>query len=262
MGQIQESPAKLSEHSYVCKLWKFKQESTMWGGGVWIGYRGWLLECCGLGPLKKNNQKSLSTPTSSFRRKTLKSTAYWKRKLYKSFYFVLHHLHSTGFSDTSWLGLILSQQAHHIPYCQRKFHFSPSLMGDYCDVKPWDLNNTSRFYYEKKGLYFGVFFLQRSPDTKPWITWNNGLQWSAHPPFFRKKTTCLKTRTQWSNYHSNSPRLSKLTLVRKTREGQRPGLPLSGPDCSTVTSSPRLRGPPLPPRPWLPQTEPITQHPR
>lgn len=27
----------------------------------------------------------------------------------------------------------------------------------------------------------------------------------------------------------NSPRLSKLTLVRKTREGQRPGLPLSGP---------------------------------
>lgn len=80
---------------------------------------GQLLECCGLGPLKKNiinTQKSLSTPTLSFRRrKTLKSTAYWKRKWYKSFYFTLHHLLSTGFSDTSWLRLILSQQEHHIP---------------------------------------------------------------------------------------------------------------------------------------------------
>lgn len=146
-----------------------------WGGG------GQPSECCGLGPLKeKHHQNSLSTPTPPFRRrKTLKSTAYWKRKLYKSFYFVLHHLLSTGFSGTSWLGLILSLREHHKPYCQRKFHFSPSLMGDYCNVKPWDLNNTSGFYYEKKGLYFGVGLLQRSLDTKPWITWNNGLQWSA-----------------------------------------------------------------------------------
>lgn len=167
---------KLSEHSCICKLWKFKQESTTWeeGEGVWRG----LLECCGLGPLK-NSQKSLSTPTPSFNRRTLKSTAYWKRKLYESFYFMLHHLLNTGFSDTSWLGLILSQREHHIGLCQRKFHFSPSLMGNYCNVKPWDLNNIRGFYYEKKGLYFRVFLFQRSPDTKPWIIWNNGLQWAA-----------------------------------------------------------------------------------
>lgn len=107
---------------------------------------------------------------------------------------MLHHLLSTGLSDTSWLGLILSQHEHHIPHCQRKFHFSPSLMGDYCNVKPWDLNNTSRFYYEEKGLYFGVFLLQRSPDTKPWITWNNRLQWSAREDFLRKKTALLDKR--------------------------------------------------------------------
>lgn len=156
---------------------------------------------------------------------------------------MLHHLLSTGFSDTSWLGLILSQQAHHRPYCQRKFHFSPSLMGDYCNVKPLDLNNTSGFYYEKKGLYFGVFFLQRSPDTKPWITWNNGLQWSARPPFFRKKTTCLKTRTQWSNYVSETvPGSQNSHWLGKPEKGRDLAYPWMAPDSSTATSSPGLLG--------------------
>lgn len=184
LGGSGQNPLKFANCS------KFKQESTMWERRL----GGQFLECCGLGPFKKNTiKKSLSTPTPSFKRKNkLKGTVYWGRgELHKSFYFMLHHLHSMRFNDTSWLGLILSQQEHHIPYCHRKFHFSPSLMGDYCNVKPWDLNNTSRFYYEEKGLYFGVFLLQRSPDTKPWITWNNGLTDQPFATFFRKKTTFL-----------------------------------------------------------------------
>lgn len=225
----------------------------MWEGG---GGEGQLLEYCGLGPLK-NNHKSLSTPTPSFRRrKTFKSSAYGKRKLYESFYFVLHHLLSTGFSDTSWLGLILSQQAHRIPHCQRKFHFSPSLMGDYCNVKPWDLNNTSGFYYEKKGLYFGVFLFQRSPDTKPWITWNNGLQWSALCQFLEGKRLLYLPNDQDSVIQlslRNSPRFSKLTLVRKPGGERRPGWPRNGPwflHDAILTQAP---GPSLSLRPWLPQ---------
>lgn len=234
----------------------------MWEG--WGG-KGQLLEYCGLGPLK-NNHKSLSTPTPSFRRrKTIKSTAYWKRKLYESFYFVLHHLLSTGFSDTSWLGLILSQQAHHIPHCQRKFHFSPSLMGDYCNVKPWDLNNTSGFYYEKKGLYFGVFLFQRSPDTKPWITWNNGLQWSALCQFLEGKRLLYLPNDQNSVIQlslRNSPRFSKLSLVRKPGGGRRPGWPWNGPDFFTTPSSPRLQGPPCPQGPGSHSQALSAKHPR
>lgn len=104
---------------------------------------------------------------------------------------MLHHLLSTGFSDTSRLGLILSQQEHHTQYCQRKFHFSPSLMGDYCNVKPWDLNNTSGFYYEKKVYISDSFYFKGAQIPNHELPETMGFYDQLFACSFRKKTTLL-----------------------------------------------------------------------
>lgn len=140
---------------------------------------------------------------------------------------MLHHLLSTGFSVTSWLGLILSQQEHHIPNCQRKFHF---LMGDYCNVKPWDLNNTSGFYYKKRKVYILESFYLRAqipnhelPET---ITFNVQLLAS----FLRKKLLYLPNdQDSVIQLSLNRSRFSKLTLVRKTGGRRRPDSPWNSP---------------------------------
>lgn len=161
----------MSEYSHVCKLWKFKQESNHVGKEMGWGCGRLFFKYCGLEPLKKNNQKSLSMPTPSFSKVwgggAFKSTACWGRGEDCVNHFIsCSIIYSTQvFSDTSWLCLILSQQENYVPYCQKKFHFHPSLMSDYCNVKPLDLNNTSGFHYEKKGLQFGEFLLPRSPGT-------------------------------------------------------------------------------------------------